>query len=197
MASSPRFLLHGSGAIGTVYVYLLTKAGYNVTAVCRSNYAAANANGFSLDSDVYGKGLRFHPQVVQDPAEAAKAGVYDYVLVTTKSLPEAETSKVIAPAVTEGRTTIVLIQNGIGIENEFASAFPSNPLISSVVYLPTTQISPGHVTMGNLEKLELGTYPASAYHQHRHVKDAADQFFRVMKQAGSLVSWLDDIQERR
>lgn len=112
---APKILLHGCGAIGTIYVYLFHKAGYDVTAVCRSNYAAAKKDGFRIDSDRYGKELHFQPKVVQSPADAAKDGPYDFVIVATKTLSDAETSKAIAPAVTKGRTLIALLQNGIGI----------------------------------------------------------------------------------
>ncbi len=195
--SSTKILLHGSGAIGTIYVHLLSQAGYDVTAVCRSNYDAAKADDFLIGSDRYGKGIRIHPKVVRSPAEAAKDGPWDYIIVATKALPDAETSKVIAPAVTEGKTTIVLIQNGIGIEDEYAEMFPQNPLLSCVVYLPTTQVAPGHIQMGTFEMLEVGTFPASAYEKDESVRNGADNFMEILKKSGSEVTWYDDIQEKR
>jgi 2-dehydropantoate 2-reductase len=197
--ASPKVLIHGSGAIGTIYVYLLSKAGYDVTAVCRSNYEAVKSKGFLIDSDLYGKGIRFTPKVVRSPTEAAEAGPYNYVIVATKALPGAESSKVIAPAVSSGKTktTIALVQNGVGIESEYAQAFPDNPLLSCVVYLPTTQISPGHIQMGNLERLEVGTYPTSAYNESAACKRAVDEFLSVLKHARSDVRWYEDIQVRR
>ena len=122
---------------------------------------------------------------------------FDYVIVTAKALPDAETSRVIAPAVTKGRTAIVLIQNGIGIEDEYVERFPENPVLSCVVYLPTTQISPGHIQMGHFEMLEVGTFPASAYKESADVKAAADRFMEIIKSAGSDVKWYDDVQEKR
>ena len=194
---APKILLHGSGAIGSVYVYLLSKAGYDITAVLRSNYEAVKANGFVMDSEMYGQGQRFHPKVVQTPAEAAPDGPYDYVIVAAKAIPDAEISKTIAPVVNRGKTTIALIQNGIGIEDEYVKAFPENPLLSCVVYLPTTQISPGHIRMGNFESLEVGAYPSSAYTDNPEVKAAADRFMEILKHAGSNAKWFDDVQEKR
>lgn len=196
-AMAPKILLHGSGAIGTIYLYLLHQAGYDVTAVCRSNYAAAKKDGFVVDSAVYGKGIRFKPKVVQSPSEGAKDGPYDYVIVCTKTLSDAETSKVIKPVVTKGRTLIALIQNGIGIEDEYVDRFPDNPLLSCVVYLPATQISPGHIQMGGVERLELGSFPAAAYQDKPEVKTAADRFMEILKTAGSNASWYNDVQEKR
>ena len=144
---TPKVLVHGSGAIGAIYIYILQQSGCTVTAVCRSNYSAVKANGFTIDSDKFGKNIKVRPDhVVQSPAEAASQGLgpFDYIIVSTKALPgqKLSTPEIIRPAVTEGETTIVLIQNGIGIEDEYAAAFPKNILISCVVYLPTTQISP-------------------------------------------------------
>ncbi|TKA33244.1 hypothetical protein B0A50_00797 [Salinomyces thailandicus] len=194
---APKILLHGSGAIGTIYVYLLLQAGCSVTAVCRSNYDAAKAHGFTLNSALYGQNKHVRPTIVRTPSEAAQTGPYDYVIVCTKALPEAKTAEVIRPVVTEGRTTIVLIQNGIGIEEEFAAAFPHAPLLSTVVYLPTTQTSPGHVEMGAFELLEVGTFPAAAYVERKGVREACDEFVSVVKRGGSNVRWYAEIQEQR
>ncbi|KAK0919762.1 uracil DNA N-glycosylase Thp1 [Friedmanniomyces endolithicus] len=146
---------------------------------------------------MYGKGIRIRPKIVRTPSEAVEYGPYDYVIVCTKALPEAKTAETIAPAVTEGTTCIVLIQNGIGIEDEYAVRFPSNPLVSCVVYLPTTQVEPGRIEMANFELLEIGTFPASAYSSHNHIKEAADTLLAKLKEGGSNVTFYPDIQEKR
>lgn len=190
-----KILLHGSGAIGTIYFYLLHKAGYDVTATCRSNYMAASTDGFVIDSEKYGNDLHFRPKVVSSPAEAE--GPFDYVIVTTKALPDAEISKTVGLAVTKGKTTIVLIQNGIGIEDEYAHAFPGVPLLSCVVYLPSTQTSPGRIQMGTFESLEVGTFPASAYEEQPEVKASTDRFIEMFSAAGSDVKRYPDVQAKR
>ena len=199
---APRILLHGSGAIGTVYLYLFLKAGCEVTAVCRSNYEAAKQNGFTLDSGRYGKGIKITPtNVVRSPAEAVsllgKDQYFDYVVVCTKALPEAKTAETIKPAVTIRETTIVLIQNGIGIEDEYASTFHENPILSCVVYLPTTQTSPGHIEMPGFELLEVGTFPSSAYKSSPATQQACDTFISTTGKGGSNVHFYPDIQEQR
>jgi len=196
---APKVLLHGSGAIGTIYVYLLQQAGCDVAAVCRSNYEAAKTNGFTIDSGKYGQGIHIRPNIARSPAEAAEQSdvPFDHVVVCTKALPEAKMPELIKPAVTEGKTTIVLIQNGVGIEDEYTSSFPSNPLLSCVVYLPTTQIRPGHIDMGGVELLEIGTHPASAYTSNTHAKHATDTFVETLKRGGSDVHFYPDIQEKR
>lgn len=194
----PKVLVHGSGAIGAIYIYLLLQAGCSVTAVCRSNYTAAKTEGFTIDSDKYGKGIKIRPNVVRTPEEAASQGPFDFVIVSTKALPgqKPSTPEIIGPAVAEGKTTIVLIQNGIGIEDEYAAAFPSNPLLSCVVYLPTTQISPGHIQMGAIEILEIGTFPASQI-SSSPAKQAAERLQSTLASGGGNAKIYPDIQAQR
>jgi 2-dehydropantoate 2-reductase len=194
----PTVLVHGSGAIGSIYIYLLLQAGCSVTAVCRSNYTAAKANGFTIDSDRYGQNIKIHPTVVRTPEEAAQQGPFDFIIVSTKVLPgqKPSTPDAIKPAVTEGKTTIVLIQNGIGIEDGYAAAFPANPLLSCVVYLPTTQVSPGHVRMGSVELLQIGTFPA-AQEPTSPAKLAAEQLRSTLASGGGNAEPHADIQAQR
>jgi 2-dehydropantoate 2-reductase len=191
-----KVLLHGTGAIGTVYAYLLLKAGCEVTAVCRSNYEAAKANGLLIDSDLYGKGIRIAPNVVRTPAEAVSHGPFDYVIVATKVLPSAKNSEIIAPAVTPGHTSIVLMQNGVSIEEEYALKFPGTTILSCVIYLPSTQVKPGHIEMGNLETLQVGAYPSRS-DRAEHMKAAGELLVSTLASAGGNATWFEDIQEKR
>lgn len=52
-------LLVGSGGVGTMGAYALETGGRaTVTAILRSNYAAVEKNGFSIDSIDHGKGIK-------------------------------------------------------------------------------------------------------------------------------------------
>jgi 2-dehydropantoate 2-reductase len=122
--------------------------------VCRSNYEVVSKDGFILNSSIFGQGIRFNPEVVRDCDEAASSaqGVpYDYIVVCSKAIPGL-VPKLIAPAVTPGKTAIVLIQNGVGIEQEYFDAFPGTSIISAVVYLPAAQRPSGVIKHGEVEK---------------------------------------------
>lgn len=57
-----RILIVGTGGIGTVSAYSLEKGGKaEVTAVMRSNYAAAVKNGIDIDSVQYGQIKGWNP----------------------------------------------------------------------------------------------------------------------------------------
>lgn len=132
-----KVLIFGAGGVGCIYGYILDRGGAKVTAVCRTNYEAAKADGIWIRSKLWGN-VHYRPAVVLAVTEAK--GPFDFVLVCSKAFPG--TSKMIEAAVSE-RTTIVLAQNGIGIEEEYAELYPNNTIISGVVWLPTTQVEPG------------------------------------------------------
>ena len=187
----PRILLFGTGSVGTVYAWLLAKGGAEVTAVCRSNYEAAKHNGFKIQSTKFGN-IYFKPEVVRQPSDAT--GSWDFVVVCAKSMPGIKPSQpeIIKPAVGQD-TAIVLIQNGIAIEDEYAELFPRNPILSCVTYLPVTQTSPGVIVHKELELLQIGTYPAESQTARRRM----DEFVAIMKAGGGTIEVHDDIQAER
>jgi 2-dehydropantoate 2-reductase len=154
-----KILIFGAGGVGCIYALVLWRAGEEVTAVCRSNYDQVQENGITVRSKKWGS-CSARPNVVRTPEEAVQFGPFDYILVCSKAFPS--TAKLISAAVSP-ETAIVLAQNGIGIEAEYAVAYPNNTIISGVVYLPTTQVEPGVIEHGTpLERFEIGTYPANA-----------------------------------
>lgn len=65
---------------------------------------------------------------------AAEAGhKFDYIVCAHKAIDQASVPPQIAPAVDETRSTIVIIQNGVGNEEPFQSAFPTTTILSCVV----------------------------------------------------------------
>lgn len=194
-----RILVFGAGAIGAVYVYTFMQAGAEVTAVCRSNYEVVQKDGFMMYSVRFGD-VRFKPNVVRLAEDAASSDPWDFVVTCNKFFPRSSPplSDMIKPVIGPS-TAIVLIQNGIDIEAEVAACYPDNPILSGVVYLPATQIRPGVIDYGatlkeTLNKLELGTYPASAPASH---KQAAEKFAALIQKGGGEAEVYDDIQPQR
>jgi 2-dehydropantoate 2-reductase len=187
-------LLFGAGSIGAVYTYTFLQAGAHVTAICRSNYFAVKKDGFTMYSKKFGD-VQFTPDVLRSAEEAAGKS-WDYVVICSKSFPGSKPSlaDMIRPAVGPS-TAIVLIQNGIQIEQEVAKAFPENPILSCVVYLPSTQTEPGVIHYSEMMNLlEIGTYPVNAPESH---KRAAEQFGELVIKGGGDAKVYDDIQPLR
>jgi 2-dehydropantoate 2-reductase len=188
----PNILLFGAGSIGAVYLWLLSKVA-DTTAVCRSNYEAVSKDGFTINSSIFGQGIHFKPDVVKDCEEAASkasGAPYDYIVVCSKAIPGI-VPKIIAPVVTPGKTVIVLIQNGVGIEQEYIDAFPGTPIVSAVVYLASTQRPSGVIKHGEVECLQIGAFPSSA------PREQAKAFAALVHAAGATAEFYDDVQQKR
>lgn len=184
-------LIFGAGAVGSIYGYILTRASSNVTFVCRGNYTALQTSGLTIRSKIFGN-QTCHPNVSSTVAEAAqKHGPFDYILVCSKAFPG--TAELIRDAVTND-TAIVLTQNGIGIEEDYARLYPNNLLISGVVWLPTTQVEPGVIEHGPLERFEIGTFPADA---GAAGKAKAKHLAEMWQKAGATCVLHEDVQPRR
>ena len=72
--------------------------------------------------------------------EALKHGPFTYVVITLKNLPDVYSiPDLIKRVITTEYTTIVLIQNGIGIEQPVLDAFPLNTILSGVTMIGSEQ----------------------------------------------------------
>ena len=194
---SPRVLLFGTGSVGGTYGYVLSKAlgDNNLLAICRSNYEAALANGFTLNSRAWGHHLKYKPHVVRNADEAASLGPFDYIIITSKILPGATSTAQLLKPVMSKETAIVLIQNGINIEAPYTTAFPNNPILSCVTYLFVNQPSPAVIEHTELERLNIGTYPAHGVPESH--KAAAESFAELIKAGGATANVFDDVQPER
>ncbi|KAI1469194.1 2-dehydropantoate 2-reductase [Daldinia caldariorum] len=199
----PKVLIFGTGSLGTCYAWALSNAvgQDNITAICRSNYEVASRNGFTIHSNLWGDNLTFQPRIARSVAEAVQQlsldqqQFFDFVVVAAKAVPaDPSVAEVIGPAVAKGKTAVVLLQNGIGIEDEYARLYPDNPLLSTVAYFPATQVSPAVVHHKEVEMLHVGTYPADAPAPH---KDAAREFAELLGKGGATAKLHDDVQRKR
>lgn len=111
----------------------------SVTLVVRSDFDLISTSGYSIDSVVHGKIDGWKPEHVSPSVTVAAAehGPFDFIVLTTKNIPDgyATCEQIVAPAVAVGHTTIVMIQNGIGIEDPMISAFPACPILSGVLLI--------------------------------------------------------------
>jgi 2-dehydropantoate 2-reductase len=138
-----------------------------VSLVCRSNYKAIAKSGVALKTHSFGD-YNFQPHAVyssiKDAATSKQAPAegWDYVVVTTKALPDiTDDSKDIEPLVRkapDGKTCIVLIQNGVGVEEPHRARFPNNPLVSAVTIISAEQISQGVIRQNRWTRISFGSY---------------------------------------
>ncbi|HIJ84048.1 MAG: 2-dehydropantoate 2-reductase [Magnetococcales bacterium] len=152
-----KILVVGAGAIGGFYAGKLAQAGAQVSTVhhAQADYEAVRQNGFHVESihgDFHYHPFSVHREVSEYPFFA------DTILVAVKALPNLDVAELIRPAVKEN-SVIVLLQNGLGIEEKVAHAFPNNPLISGLAFICVSRLSPGFLRHLCYGRLSLGLYP--------------------------------------
>lgn len=78
---------------------------------------------------------------------------FDFVVVTTKNVKDIPPSvaEVIAPAITSGHTTILLLQNGLNIDRPVVKAFPSNPVLSGITVMGAQEHPKGTIEHNNYD----------------------------------------------
>lgn len=145
-----------AGAVGAYFGGRLQQGGgAEVSVTLRSDFESVQKNGFEV-SAVKGT-FFFQPDGVYRSA-AEYPEIPDYIIVSAKVLPWINVPELIRPALQSKKTVIVLIQNGIGIEEEVAKAFPEHELISTVAYIGATRTGKGKVTQTGAQKLIMGKF---------------------------------------
>ncbi|KAI1498979.1 ketopantoate reductase PanE/ApbA-domain-containing protein [Biscogniauxia marginata] len=166
-------LFVGAGAVGCFYASRLHHPSRNVytSLTARSNYAAIATSGVTLQTRSFGD-YTFTPYAVFPSVSAAvpnsppptsssnpapKDG-WDYIIVTTKALPDrTDDAAMIAPLVSP-KSCIVLIQNGVGVEEPYRRRFPRNPIVSAVTIVSAEQIRNGVIRQNRWTRISLGPF---------------------------------------
>jgi 2-dehydropantoate 2-reductase len=139
----------------------------HVSLVCRSNYKAIAASGVHLETHSFGNYI-YKPQAVYSSiADAASssnapAGGWDYIVVTTKALPDvtddASDIESLVRRAPDGKSAIVLIQNGVGVEEAHRTKFPRNPIVSAVTIISAEQIRQGVIRQNRWTRISMGPF---------------------------------------
>ncbi|GMF06831.1 unnamed protein product [Ambrosiozyma monospora] len=89
--AKPNVLLIGTGGVGTIVAYEIHSVDKStLSVVVRSDYAKVKETGWEINSSEYGKVEHWKPDAIYSSVEnAAKSGtVFDFVVITTKNLPD-------------------------------------------------------------------------------------------------------------
>lgn len=128
----PSALLVGLGGIGTITALSLeTNDKIDVSVIIRNQDEEFLKNGITVDSISFGH-LNYKPKSVFKSVEECKDKHFDYVIVCTKNLPDSSPCERMIEPVVKANTTIILIQNGLGIEKPMLEAYPNNLVISGI-----------------------------------------------------------------
>jgi 2-dehydropantoate 2-reductase len=184
-------LIVGAGAIGAFYASRLALVpSVSVSVICRSNYAAVASHGFNITSPQYGSYTFTPAHTFANPEEARKSNIqWDYIIVSTKALPDVSDDSAILEGLVSDKTAIVLIQNGLGVEDPYASRFPQARICSAVTIATCAQPSHGMIQHNRWTRINSGPYlphfdTGGAKNTDARATQLNDAFITLLKEGG-------------
>jgi len=148
-----RYAIIGTGAVGGYFGGRLAHAGHDVHFLLHSDYDHVLRHGlqvFSCNGDFHLQ----HPNAYSSTADMPQA---DVVLVALKSVNEA-LLKTLLPPLLKPDTLVVLIQNGIGLEQDVQQWFPKLHLAAGIAFIYSSKTQAGVVSHVGYGRLNIADY---------------------------------------
>jgi 2-dehydropantoate 2-reductase len=189
-AKRTRYAVLGTGAVGGYYGGLLARAGFDVHFLLHSDYEHVREHGLRIDS----KHGSFLLPEVNAYAHAKDIPECDFILVSLKTTQNRLLAELLPPLLHDG-ATVVLMQNGLGNEEEVARIAPNHPLIGGLCFLCCNKEGPGHIHHIDYGLVTLGEHTAdgSAAGVTRRLETLAGDFAA----AGIMANVAEDLRTAR
>ena len=171
-----RYGVIGTGAIGGYYGARLAQSGQEVHFLLHSDYDYVREHGLQVDSC----NGSFHiekPNVYHTTKEMPPC---DVVLVCLKSINN-QLLKELLPPLLHDQTLVVLIQNGIGVEDDVQAIFPGVSLAAGLAFICSAKTEPGRINHQCYGQINLGNYSCN---NEALVQQVVDNFNAAGVKAG-------------
>lgn len=148
------FAVIGAGAIGGFYGARLAKAGHEVHFLFREDADHVRENGLEVISPA--GDFKVHPVNSHEAWDTIPQA--DVVIVSVKSTVNSNVAELVPQAVRPGGS-VLLIQNGLGCEEEFAKFLPAETeMLGSLAFISSQRTGRNEVTHFDHGQLTLGRY---------------------------------------
>ena len=148
-----RYGIIGTGAIGGYYGAKLAHAGQEVHFLLHSDYEYVKQHGLQVDSC----DGSFHLDDVNVYQHTEDMPPCDVVLVGLKSVNNSKLQTLLPPLLHD-HTLVVLIQNGIGVEEDVQKMFPDVQLAAGLAFICSAKTEPGLVSHQCYGSINLANY---------------------------------------
>ena len=166
----------GTGGIGGYYGSRLAQNGHDVHFLLHRDYAFVKEHGLQIDSCA-GSFHLDRPAIYCDARDMPKC---DVVLVCLKTVNN-HLLESLLPSVVRNDTLVVLIQNGIGVEQDVQEKFPGLQLAAGLAFICSAKAGPGRIDHQCYGHINFGNYSCRDADALQHV---ADDFNAAGVQAG-------------
>ena len=148
-----RYGVIGTGAIGGYYGARLAQSGQEVHFLLHKDYDYVKEHGLQVDS-CNGSFHLDEPHVYRQTGDMPQC---DVVLVCLKSVNN-HLLRELLPPLLQPSTLVVLIQNGIGVEQDVAQMFPGLQLAAGLAFICSAKTEPGRIDHQCYGQINLGNY---------------------------------------
>ena len=148
-----RYGVIGMGAIGGFYGAKLAHAGKEVHFLSHSDYQYVKERGLQVDSC----DGSFHLPQINAYGAASDMPKCDVVLIGLKTVNNHLLPELLPPLLKED-TLVVLIQNGIGVEEDVQKMFPDVQLAAGLAFICSAKTEPGVVNHQCYGSINLANY---------------------------------------
>lgn len=144
----------GTGAIGGFYGGRLAHAGRAVRFLLHSDYEFVKQHGLRVDS-CDGDFVIPRPEAYNRAEDMPQS---DVILVALKSINNHDLlPKLLRPLIHDD-TTVVLIQNGIGLEDDLQAVFSELHIVAGLAFICCAKEGPGRIHHQDFGPINLGNY---------------------------------------
>lgn len=150
---SLKYAVIGTGAIGGYYGGRLANAGNEVHFLFHSDYEYVKEHGLKVDS-INGD---FRLKSVNAYNNTSDMPQCDVVLVALKSTNNYLLKDILLPLLHE-KTLVILIQNGLGLEEDLQKDFPNLWIAGGLAFICSAKVGKGHITHYDEGYLNIGSY---------------------------------------
>ena len=173
-----RYGIIGTGAIGGYYGARLAQSGQEVHFLLRSDYDYVKEHGLQVDS-CNGSFHLDNPHIYNNSSDMP---VCQVVLVCLKSINNQKLKELLPPLLDKD-TLVVLIQNGIGVEEDIQKMFPGTALAAGLAFICSAKTEPGRVNHQCYGQINIGNYSCK---NEALVQQVIDEFNAADVKAGQV-----------
>jgi 2-dehydropantoate 2-reductase len=181
-----RYAILGTGALGGFYGARLCRAGCDVHFLLHRDFEHVRQHGLVVDSKD-GDFVLSRVQAYRDVCDMPRC---DVVAVALKATHNHLLPSLLPPVLADGGV-VLLMQNGLGCEEEAARAAPGHAVVAGLCYLCSNKVGPGHIRHSDYGAVRFAQYSADG--AKAGISDCMRAIGQDFAAAGLEVDLLDDL----
>jgi 2-dehydropantoate 2-reductase len=180
------YAILGTGALGGFYGACLQRSGVDVHFLLKSDYEHVSKHGLIVDS----KDGDFTLPHVNAYGEVGKMPPCDVVVVALKTTQNHLLPNML-PNVVKDDGIVLVLQNGLGVEEEVAQIVGSERVMGGLCFLCSNKVGPGHIRHLDYGEITLAEYAAN--YQATGVTERMQQIQGDFEVAGIRINLAEDL----